>query len=106
MENEMESSEISFAPCSLEEQETTINLDYAEKKAYVYTSRIGVAKKLIDMCAEHKDETFVQNINEYGLQIQVPLDWIVIRPKTKRNLSEEQRKKLAERLAANRVRSA
>lgn len=102
----MESSEISFTPCSSEEQETTINLDYSEKKAYVYTSRIGTARKLIDMCNEHTDETSILNLNEYGLQIQVPLNWIVIRPKTKRNLSEEQRKKLAERLAANRVKPA
>ena len=98
--------EVIFDPCPLEEQETTINLSYQDKKAYVYTSRINVARRLLEMCEAHTDEASIRRLNSGGLEIEVPLNWIIIRPKQKRELTEEQRRELAERLQSVKAKSA
>jgi len=88
-----------FVITPLDEQETTIDIDYREKRAYIYTSRSAVSKKLLSLCEEH-DEAEVVKVDKYGAEISVPVDWISIKPKKKRTMSEEARKAMAERLAA------
>lgn len=98
----MNSKDINFTATTIDEQETSINLDYTAKRAYVYTSRIAVARKLNDMLLNHPDEASIVHVDQYGYEIAVPMSWIVIRPKTKRNISEERRSELAQKLAAAR----
>ncbi len=93
---------VSFVQTSLDEQETTINVDYSSRRASIYTSRAAVANNLLELCEQHPDETSVNTLNSFGLIVEVPLDWINIRPKFHRELTEEQRQALSKRLAAAR----
>lgn len=92
----------SFIQTAFAEQETQINISYADKQASVYTSRPAVAKTLADLAAAHPDETRVIRCDTGGFEIEVPVSWIVVRPKIKHNITEEQRQARAERLAAAR----
>lgn len=96
----MKDEHITLMPTAIEEQETTINLSYADKKAYVYTSKISVARSLADLCTQHQDETEVIRCDEGGFEAALPINWVTIRPKKKRQITEEQRRALTERLAA------
>lgn len=95
--------EISIIQTPINEQETHINIDYSTKRAHVYTSKAGVARRLLDLLNEHGDgEVVLEYSNEFGLEISVPIDWVSVKPRKKYEISEEQRKIRAERLAAAR----
>ena len=47
--------------------------------------------------ADH-EEAKIELDNQYGLMISVPQNWIKIRPPVKRQLTEEQKAALAERM--------
>lgn len=91
-----------FELVPLDEQETTIDIDYREKRAYVYTSRAAIAKKLLSLCKENSDSAEFVKADKYGVEISVPVDWISIKPKKKRVLSEEERAALIKRLSSAR----
>lgn len=93
-----EESKIKFETTPLDEQETVIDMDYVEKRAYVYTSRSGVAQKLKKMCETYPADAQVARLDKYGLEVSVPMDWITIRPKVKRSFTEEQKQAMRERL--------
>ena len=78
------------------EQETTITIDPLTKRATVYSCVPTMMKKM-DTQMHHPDAiTEIDDTN--GVMISVPMDWIKIRPPTKRQLSEEQRAALVERM--------
>ena len=96
----MKPEERAFLPTPIDEQETTINLDYRDWRAYVYTSRVQFARKLLRMCNEHMDDIAILKQSETGLEVSVPMDWITVRPKKKHTMTEEQKKAASERFAA------
>ena len=61
-----------------------------------------MVKKLYAMAEEHEDEAKIELDNSYGLMISVPQSWIKVRPPVKRQLTDEQKAALAERM--NKVR--
>ena len=83
----------------LDEQELVINLAprQVEEKACVYTSMTTMLNKLWKLHDKHPDEVIVIRDDQYGTEFSVPRDWIRIQPK--RQMSEEQKQQLAERLA-------
>lgn len=95
--------EISIIQTPIDEQETHINIDYSTRRAYVYTSKAGVARRLLDLYSEHGEgEVVVEHSDKFGLEVSVPMDWISIKPRKKYAISEEQLRIRTERLAAAR----
>ena len=90
--------------CIIEEQETTINLFPAgiSDNAEVYTSMPHIAKRLRKLYQSHKDQMKL-NDDGYYVSATVPRSWIKIQPKRPNNMTEEQRQKTKERLAAARA---
>ena len=84
------------------EQETDIVIDPLTKRATVYSCIPSMVKKLYAMAEEHEDEAKIELDNSYGLMISVPQNWIKVRPPVKRQLTDEQKAALAERM--NKVR--
>ncbi len=83
------------------EQETVIVVNPATKRASVYSCIPSMVKKLYRY-AEHEDVKIDMD-NEYGLTIDVPQNWVKVKPPIKRVLSEEQKIASAERLAKMRA---
>ena len=87
----------------MEEQETTINLVPARisRKAEVYSCIPDTMKRLRKFAGDRPEA--VRIIKDDGLSVTAELDrsWIRIAPK--RQVSEEQRKAMADRLAASRA---
>ena len=79
------------------EQETVIVVDPATKRASVYSCVPSMVKKLYKY-AEHEDVKIDMD-NEYGLTINVPMNWVKVKPQIKRIYSEEQKAAIAENLA-------
>ena len=84
------------ASIPMAEQETVICIDYNGKKADVYSSHPPTIRKLYKLL-EHPDAKLDYD-DKYGIEIIVPLSWIKVKPP--RTYTEEQRRKMAERLAA------
>ena len=82
------------------EQETNIN--YATKQAgiacQVYSCMPAVVNKLKKYSISHPEEVKIIRDDEYGIIAEVPNDWIKISPKRRVNMSEEQKRIIAERL--------
>ena len=66
------------------------------KRANVYSCIPTTVKKLHKL-AEH-DDAEIDLDNSYGFAITVPQNWIKIRPPMKRQLTDEQKAALAERM--------
>ena len=79
------------------EQETVIVVNPTTKRASVYSCIPSTVKKLYQY-AEH-DDVKIDMDNEYGLTIDVPQNWVKVKPPIKRVLSEEQKAAMAENLA-------
>lgn len=88
---------------SLDEQETSVNIDYIDKTAYVYSSNSHMCKRLYTMYQEHQDEVKLDIDDKYGIGIVVPMKWIKIAPPAKRTMTDEQRQAIAERFAQYRA---
>lgn len=80
------------------EQETIINYNQEEKTASVYTCDMALIRRLDKLCQNYTEIT----VSKGGIQSKeytFPKRWIKIR--APRQLSDEQRGKLAERASAN-----
>ena len=62
----------------------------------MYSCIPSVVKRLYKM-ADH-EEAKIELDNQYGLMISVPQNWIKIRPPVKRQLTDEQKAAMAERM--------
>lgn len=71
-------------------------IDPMTKHASVYSCIPSTMKKLYQL-AEH-EEAEIDMDNSYGLTITVPQSWIKIRSPVKRQLTDEQRAALVERM--------
>lgn len=80
------------------EQETTISYNNEEKTAIIYTCDKSLIRKLDEMA--RKDSTIIETTrDEYSKTYELPKRYIKV--KIPRQLSEEQRQKLAERAKRN-----
>lgn len=89
--------EIKKKPVPISEQETTINLDHGEKEAVIYTCHPPTIKKLCGLLSAYPDMVKLVRDDEYGVEVSLPIKWISV--KSPRNISEERRKELAQRMA-------
>lgn len=80
----------------IDEQETSINIDYIDRCAYVYSTNKTMINKLYKLIENNKDNSEIIKDDKYGLEIKVPIKWIKISPP--RKVSEETRIKAAERM--------
>ena len=78
------------------EQETVIVIDPLTKRANVYSCVPSMVNKLYEYA--EREDVKIDLDNEYGLAIDVPMNWIKIRPPVKRQLTDEQRATLSERM--------
>ena len=83
------------------EKETEILYNQEENTALVATWHKALINKLRKIAAEREDITCKRDEGEYA-EFIVPKTWIKISPPPKRNLTDEQRAAMAERLAAAR----
>ena len=85
--------DIRFVP--FEERETTINIDFGDKKAYVYSSHPKTVDYLISLTRDYSDIAMVDLLDSSGVQVVLPMSWIRIRPPNR--MSDEARARAAER---------
>jgi hypothetical protein len=85
----------------MDEQETTINMYPASvsKTAEVYTCIPAMMQRLINLQKEYPSDVAIVDGDGY-IDATVPRDWIKVQPKRKCNMTDEQRKKAADRLNA------
>lgn len=81
----------------LEEQETAINIDYENGKAFVFTSNPVMKKKLASMLNDKPEDVELYLQTETDISVIVPKGWIKIRPPQKKpwagsNLADKTRK--------------
>lgn len=90
----------------VDEQETVINIDYLDGIAYVYSNNKPMMRRLEKMKTEYEDEVSVEKQDASCIMVKVPVDWIKIRPKIKREMTEEQKEKMREvaRIARSAIR--
>lgn len=86
--------DIRFVP--FEERETTINIDFGDKKAYVYSSHPKTVDYLLSLTRDYSDIAMVDLLDSSGVQVVLPMSWIRIRPPNR--MSDEARARAAERL--------
>lgn len=86
----------------LEEQETTITMypKSIQDRAEIYTCETSRIAKLKKLATENPDEVKIAQADGYGILVSLPLKWINIRKPVKRNLTDEQRQALSERMKA------
>lgn len=77
------------------EQETILRYDQAEPDACCFVSDPSLIRKLDEMSAEREEVTCVRRGDGWG-DYRIPKSWIKIRPP--KQLSDEQRAKLADRM--------
>ena len=75
------------------ERETTIIIDYETKLAFVYSSHPKKIKILLDFVHDYPDETAIEFMAPDSMEIAVPINWIKVKPPTKRPKSAENLKK-------------
>lgn len=85
---------IRFVP--FEERETTINIDFEDKKAYVYSSHPKTVDYLLSLTRDYGDIAMVDLLDSSGIQVVLPMSWIRIKPPNR--MSDEARARAAERL--------
>lgn len=80
------------------EQEVTINFNLEEDVAVVDCRNPVWVRKMDKLLEQCPNEVRVIAETEDGRTYEVPKDFINVKPKIKRNMSEEQRRILAERM--------
>ena len=85
------------------DQETIINIDPRQinEKAAVYTNMPNYLQRMWKLHEQYPDDVEVYRDDKYGTEFRVPRDWVKVKPK--RQMSEEQRQLLIERLASYRT---
>lgn len=83
-------------PLSRIEQETIVTFNEKETTATVYTCNGALKRQLSELTKTRGEECTLDNADEYAATYTIPKKWLKVRPN--RILTEEQRKKLAERM--------
>ena len=83
------------------EQETIINFNAEEATANIYTATPVMIRKMDKLLEKYPNEVKLIRKDEVSKTFVIPFKWVTVRPRTKKNLTAEYRKELAERLKAN-----
>ena len=84
--------------------ETAIERIQGEKTCTVYTTERKFSNELRKMRDEYPDLVTLTEYDDGGILAHVPNEWFkFVKPKSLRNLSEEERKEIGERLKVGRV---
>ena len=80
--------------------ETAINRVQGDEYCCVFTSERKFINQIKKLATKFPDEVQIKHLNEDGyLVVYVPYDWFrFVKPPTKRNYIEEQRKAMSERM--------
>lgn len=70
---------------NMDEQETSINIDYQTQKASVYSSKPKVIKMLQTLLETCHEDTECLVLNERGIEISMPASWIKIKKPASRS---------------------
>jgi len=81
---------------SLDEQETSISLSPQDQNAVVYSCEPAVIRRLYSYAAENP-QCVITRDDGYGVICEMPKEWVIYRPRKKRQLSDEQKQAAAER---------
>ena len=84
-----------------DELETTVTMDYLDKRAFVYSNHAPTMRLLNKLAEEKPDEVQVDIRDQYGIGVYVPLSYIRIKSPAKRTMTEEAKQKATERLLAS-----
>ena len=88
-----------------EEQETIINLSPGDKgRAIAYTCVPNMVKRLYQYASDYPGQVQILADDGYGVDASIPASWVTVKPRKKREMSEEQRQAAVARLAAARER--
>lgn len=82
-----------------EEMETSVIIDPKSKTADIYSNVAYAVRRMYELLENYPDDVKLEGDDEYGLEIIVPAEWIVIKPP--RKYTEEQRQAMAERMRHN-----
>ena len=80
--------------------ETTIDRIQGEDYCHVFTAERKFINHLKELAQDYPNDVIIQYVNEDGsIGAKVPYDWFrFVKPPTKRNYTEEQRKAMGERM--------
>ena len=83
---------------SRDEIETDITIDYAEKRAFIYSCYYPFVKKIRALAEKFPENAVIEKDNGIGIHAYVPISWIKITPQIKRVISDEAKQKAIENL--------
>ena len=89
-----------MAKLTLEEQETIIRFDRSSDYADIYTHEPKLIRKLLKLEQEHPDKVIAKKRGSDCVEYTLPKKCISINKPVTRKLSEEQRRKLSQRMKA------
>lgn len=79
--------------------ETSVNRMVGDKFCSVYTGEKKFVEELRQYAKEYPNDVKIKSLGGGCVEAQVPFSWFkFVRPKRKRNMTEEQRKATGERL--------
>lgn len=83
-------------------KETSIDYLTCDNHAVFYSGETKWINKMRRYAEQYPNEVRIQQDNDWGLIAHVPRNWMKVAPPRKVNLTEEQRRQRAARLAASR----
>ena len=89
-----------MAKLTLEEQETIIRFDRSSDYADIYTHEPKLIRKLLKLEQEHPDKVIAKKRGSDCVEYTLPKKCISINKPVTRKLSDEQRRKLRQRMKA------
>ena len=89
-----------MAKLTLEEQETIIRFDRSSDNADIYTHEPRLIRKLLKLEQEHPDKVIAKKRGSDCVEYILPKKCICFKKPIVRKVSEEQRKKLSQRMQA------
>ena len=84
----------------IDDRETCVERIQGDKYTNIYTSERKFIKELNTLKKQYPDDVIIEHINRDGsICAKVPYNWFrFVKPPTKRNYTEEQRKAMGERM--------
>lgn len=83
-----------------DERETAVNITPYTKTARIYSCDPVMIRKIRALLVENEAAVHLINEDRYGMEIEVPANWIKISKPRSVNMSDEQRAACAERMKA------
>lgn len=84
------------------ERETIVSYNQQDREASCYTWDPVLMRRLDKLLEDGSGEVVVRREGDGWKEYEVPKKWVKVRPPARRNLTEEQRQEMADRLRAAR----